>query len=615
MAGGDDNFHKRGSALIESVSSFLCWFVLTETIKISRHIALDSRIVAFNAQMGIQYSLYVRDIILLHSSKRHCYKMSSVSFYDDGVFIRAEEAGVVRYINKRGLNMQHNQGTGFTLQTDDFKSYYDITNVVTPLVQSVNDLLELFQVWAARDVVGPSGANVVITNTSNEPVSITGAIEISNHPLNPVPIIGEVILSNSASNYVIANIESALTIGNTSNQPVPVLGSVSVVNTSNSPVHMTGIVEMSHVHRCPFGDIQTAERTIVMELKSCFGLTSLRDTVVTQGTGSVINAVGSPEYTLQTSGASDIARLQSAERGRYIAGIGAEIGVGVRFGIFPTGNMYYDWGLFDDSNGFFFRYRSTGLSVVILRGGVETETPQAGFNGTPLTIDFLDGHIFNIVFSWYGYGKIKFIAQNNTSPSQIETILHTYTPSRVTSVQNPNLPLTARIVNAGTAAPGRLFVAGRQYSVIGKYSPIYRINSALRLSASVTGVGGGFVHMLSVRRKSGYMGSGIKVSGMDLIASTSQIIQLRTSTALTGAVWDRLPDQLDSETALEVDTSASAVTGGIVIWTGLVDRSVATKLEDFTYVLTEQHNVTVLAKGITNVVGNLSCCLRLSEEW
>lgn len=509
---------------------------------------------------------------------------NTVAFADDGAFIRADEAGVVRYINKRSLNMQHDRGMGFTLQSDDYKAYYDMNNVTSPAVAGVAELLETFQAWMQASSTGGGGgggevaSEVVVLNT----VSVTGSVQVA------------------AS----SNVHSVQVTG----------GQVGVTAHNNVPIPIDGTVSIANIHRCPFGDLRVAERSLIMEVKSCFGISGLRDIVMTQAQGSVTNNPGDPEYQLLTSGGADHAELRTAERGRCIAGIGADVGIAVRVGALPTGSMVYDWGLFDEQNGFFFRLCSTGLSVVVRRAGVDAEIPQASFNGTPCNINMDDGHIYNIVFSWDGYGKVNFVVHNNVSSNAVLTVIHTYVPTSATSLENPNLPVSARIVNNGTAARGQLFVAGRQYSVIGKYNPLYRINSVVRVAAPVNSLAN-FTHVISVRRKQGYIGNGIKVSGLDAIASTNQIIQLRTGATLTGANFQPLQDQLDNETALQQDQSTSSVSGGVVIWTGIVDRSTAQRLEDFTYVLTEFKAVTVCAKAISQANGTLTCCLRLSEEW
>lgn len=420
---------------------------------------------------------------------------------------------------------------------------------------------------------------------------------------------------------------------NTESNNIYAWGTSAPTTCPNNPAHsinsnLTTVVDsvsknnviIENVTRAPYGEWRVAEKTLVIELKSCAGKSTLRDIDVVTGTGTISNNVGDPEYTLTTSGSNDSTILYSAERGRYISGIGAEVGIGIRIPNPPTGNQVYRWGMFDSNDGFFFQLNTSGLACVIRRNGSDNIVPNAQFNGDWSSIQNSwhpdDGFIYNIMFSWYGYGSVNFIIQNKPNIIHPYTRIHTFDPTDQTSIKNPNLPVCASITNGGTTGTGRMFVAGRQYSVIGKYVPIYRLNASYRSTVSINSTTV-FIPILSIRRKNGFNGIAVKVSGMDLIGSTNQIVQLRTGATLTGASWSNLPNQLSSETVMENDLSATAMTGGAVIWTGIIsqDRSAVQKLEDFTFVLSEYNPVTVCAMGISQINGTATCCLRFSEEW
>lgn len=360
------------------------------------------------------------------------------------------------------------------------------------------------------------------------------------------------------------------------------------------------------------------EKTNIIELKSFLGKSKLRDVELVQGSSTVTNALGDSEYRLQTSSSNDSAILQSAERGRYVGGLGCEIGIGIRIATLPTRNMEYRWGLYDTNNGFYFKYNGTGLYVVSKRDGVETAVHQSQFNGElgSSTLDLSIGRHYKIMFS-YGYGSITFYVQNKSNTLDTPFIsLHTFDILNKTSIKNPNLPLSAEINNNGLAASGDMYVADRHYCVLGKYTPRYRLNSAYRVNAPVNSTQN-FLPILTIRRRQGYNGTIAKLNSVDFVATSTQIVQFRSGTTLTGANFVPLPDQQVPETILEYDQSATNFGGGVVIWTGIVvaDRSGLQKLEDFSSALTEYDNMTLCVKATSVTNGNLTVCVRISEEW
>lgn len=390
--------------------------------------------------------------------------------------------------------------------------------------------------------------------------------------------------------------------------------SITVIDTV-----ATNNVVVDNVPRCPYGEWRVAEKSLVIELKSSVGKSKLRDIERVTNSGTVTNVVGDAEYHLETPNANSTAALFSAERGRYISGIGAEIGIGVRIPDAPVGNQVFRWGLFDQQDGFFYQLTASGLSLVVRRSGVDEVIPGTSFNGVSLDSIGWEpqrGYVYNIMFSWYGYGSVSFYIQNKPNYLEPFSRIHTYDPFDKTSLKNPNLPLCASIENNGTASLGELFVAGRQYSVLGKYIPIYRLNGAFRISCPINSTTT-FLPVLSVRRKAGTNSVAVKISGMDMNSTTTQLVQIRVGTTLTNSSFATLPDQDPTETVMEVDTTATTVTGGVIIWTGLVssDKSAVQKLEDFTYLITEYSNVTLCARGTNATNGSMSVCLRMSEEW
>jgi len=262
-----------------------------------------------------------------------------------------------------------------------------------------------------------------------------------------------------------------------------------------------------------------------MDLKSTFGLSALRDRATTTGSGTVTNTVGDAEFSLRVGGSGGSAELRTVERGRYVSGTCAEVGVACRIAAtsYPlTGNQQLRCGYCDVDNGFFFRYDAAGAAVVVRRDRVETVVPSSAWNvdrmdGTGPSLQTLDptvGIIHQILYTWYGYAAIEFrivvtAGEQGRSEQYVQPV-HRFAPTGETSVKNPNLPLYVELLNENVPDPTtepaiEAYVGGRQYSILGKVSDTsVRTTSVYRLLYDVSTP---FTAILSVRRKANYIGN------------------------------------------------------------------------------------------------------------
>lgn len=390
----------------------------------------------------------------------------------------------------------------------------------------------------------------------------------------------------------------------------------------------------SRIPTCPFGDLRVTQKENVIDLKSTFGISLLRDRITTAGTGTVTNGVGTPEFVLQIAGVpADAARLRSVARGQYTSGMGAEVGIGVRMdpAAMPTGGVNAQWGYFDDANGFYFGADTSGLYIAYKKQSVETRVYRAAWNtdqmngagpsGTTFDPAGGKGIIYQIQFSWYGYGAIVWrIVHTDNVGRQVTVIVHKFAPTNGTSIDNPNLPVSAAVFGtaAGTGSTCRIYVAGRQFSVLGHVrSPIRRSTMVYALGSVVTS--GLWRPVMSFRRKAAYVGNPVSVGSIDLTVTSSCVYQLRSGSVLVGTNFGAVPDTVTTETALEVDTSATTGTGGVVIYGGLVTSSCGKNVSSFTsdeitFSMTETDTVSLF---IYTYSGNMTVdsAVRMVEGW
>lgn len=378
--------------------------------------------------------------------------------------------------------------------------------------------------------------------------------------------------------------------------------------------------------RSPFSELRTVGVDQVIELKSTYGLSALRDIQATAGSGSISHT--GHEYQLSTTAnGPDSATLTSAERGRYVPGYAVEGGIGVRLPAAPTGDQAARWGLFDADNGFLFGQDADGLFVGRRSGGAETLTRRADWNGdeldgtgpSGLTLDPADGHIYQITYTWYGYGVIEYriVASGPTNRQRPITVHRTRVTGSV-STEQPNLPIRAEVANNGTATALDLFVGGRRQHVLGSYEPNRRITTERRLG--MASIGTTFLPVISMRRKSAFLGTSVKLGKVEILTDADLVWQVRTGASLTGASYATPTDHDAAETAVEADTSATALTGGEVIDQGLLHTAQgAANFSDalapprFDLIGTEP--VTLTARRVSGTNATISAVFGAREEW
>lgn len=385
-----------------------------------------------------------------------------------------------------------------------------------------------------------------------------------------------------------------------------------------------------------FGETRTVNRTPVIELDSSYGTSMLRDIETVSGSGTIISSEG--KITLSTgTTANSTSILDSAEVGRYMPGFSAEIGIGVRLPSLPSGNQSALWGglSYNNENGFYFGIDATGLYVARISGGVEdTKFYQENFNIDKLNgsgiskynINVTDGIIYQIDFTWYGYGQILFGIvgilpdnENVNGRNKIQKFIpcHSMQIKGSVSTFSPNLKIHAEIGNGTDATNYSMDVGGRQYSIVGEYDAKYRYTNDFRGSTNTSTT---VSPLISFTRKEEFRDRSIKLEGFDIIAATEPcIVEVIVNGTLTGASFGTPTDHTASETALVSDTSATAISGGMVVWQQLIDagtnkNSAELATNDVAFDIPNNALVTLAIRTISGT-GTAVSSFRLREEW
>tara|TARA_R110000803_G_scaffold118414_1_gene186794 strand:- start:574 stop:1776 length:1203 start_codon:yes stop_codon:yes gene_type:complete len=380
-------------------------------------------------------------------------------------------------------------------------------------------------------------------------------------------------------------------------------------------------------NRSLFDELIITERTPLIELNSALGLSVLRDVTVVANTGTVTNTGG--EFVVATGGTTaSTAQLQTIESGRYYPGTAAQAGAGIRAPDTFTGTAYAEWGYFGSTDGFGFGVDATDDYVFYTRASSQTKVYQSSWNVDPMdgtgpsgaTLDVTQGNIYQITFSWYGYGVIEWsIVMDGANGKQAPILVHRYRPTTTNSIQNPNQPITVKVANGNTTTDFSIYVGGRQFSVYGRYIPsLRRTQEARILQASI---GTTFVPLVTFRRKSGFSSFPVKFHEVNLITDGDLLWEVRVSGSLTGDSFGSVTNIPTTETALEVDIAATAITGGQKLESGLVSTTGAGQAssggfanDSFAVEVPGIEEITLCARTLTGTA-TVTSVLGMEEEW
>lgn len=372
-----------------------------------------------------------------------------------------------------------------------------------------------------------------------------------------------------------------------------------------------------------FGALRVVARTPILDLKSTFPVSQVRDNVTATSGGAVVNtADGELALSVMAIAGSSVI-LQSSQRSAYQSGYGAECGIGIRLPANFAAGHVARWGFYDANNGFFWQYDTVNkLSAVVRRGGVDTAVSQANFTTDKLDgtgpsehlLDMTRGIIWRVLFTWYGYGTINFVLSvSNAQARQCIIPCHQAAVPWSTSVTSPHLPIRAELINVSGTVAQSMFVAGRQFSIIGPFNPASRMSPLFSSGKTYSNVA---TPVYAVRRKASHLGINLNLKGFDLQITSTAFLQISIAATVVGGTWGAPANVQASETALEVNSTFISATAGILSYGSLlkletnVDITQAISLSETDIML---FTLTALSgNGNQTLTGLL---VKMEEQW
>lgn len=364
-----------------------------------------------------------------------------------------------------------------------------------------------------------------------------------------------------------------------------------------------------------FGQIQIAEYTPIISQKPLPGLSFLRDLqvpddggiTVTGGEiridgGTALHSLYTKDYGLYTPGLLGLAgirsRIPTPTSGTYRFGYGNDAGnrVGME-------NVNGAWKTFVESGGvrWYEQSRSNWLD------------PLDGTGASGATLDE-ESITLRIVLGWYGGLSILFTAviADRTGGDKLVVFDSSGPRADGVTLEQPDLPIFAE------ANGGVMFVGGRQYGIFGRFNPQYRVSSNRAVTKTISST---IIPIVSMRIKSDTKFKSVPVTldGETVRSAVDAEYIFVIGGTLTGATFGAFDGIDATETALEMDTAATAISGGYRAPGGIVTSASgnrsgnpASNLPDIT--IPVGTIVTLAAKSLS-ADGNFTGIMRMRELW
>lgn len=325
-----------------------------------------------------------------------------------------------------------------------------------------------------------------------------------------------------------------------------------------------------------FGRFRVSESTVICnnsftqnDQAGAFSSTLVSGGTITRNA----NTVSMDLAVTSASGSSVI--YQTKRRQRYNPGQSFLTLITGKFEVAKT-NLRQRLGYFDEANGVFFEMNGTDISVVrrssVSGSVVDTKIEKANWNMDKLDgegeseaiLDMTKQQIFVIDFQWLGSGRIRF----GFNIDGVTVYVHEITNANLLDVpysQSGRLPNRFEITNTGaTSGASTLRITCLSTISEGQVAAPSVQRSVNRgiSSVNISGIGT-FNPIISLRLKSANSKAEIIPRSFSAFNRNNDpiLVELVVNPTLTGASWTSVSD----DSIAEVDTSATAVSGGEVI--------------------------------------------------
>jgi len=300
----------------------------------------------------------------------------------------------------------------------------------------------------------------------------------------------------------------------------------------------------------------------------------------TTGTASAVHNPDASNVTMSVgSTAGDKVIRQTRQVMRYIPGRVSLVSFAIRLET-PVAGVRRRFGIFDGENGAYFE-DDGGTYSCVLRSNVtgsvvETRVTRDNWNGDKLdgngysqiTADPEAVQMINIEYEWYGAGQVIF---SYTIDGETHSIHKFNIANRQNQVwcSTPFLPIRVEIENV-TGAAGTHYIYQGSNSLTQEGEP-EKLGTLISYANPITGTtlpaANTFYPVLSLRLKSNGLAGIVLPRSLQVATNdnTNVFWRLVENPTLTGPSWT---DHPNPDAITQIDTTATAVSGGVVILSG-----------------------------------------------
>jgi len=370
----------------------------------------------------------------------------------------------------------------------------------------------------------------------------------------------------------------------------------------------------------PYGDLTVVDRDNRIDVSSESPLSNQIDFFTSGVTHDATNS----RYRLRANASTE--SLETVDDLQYTPGYIAEVGISLQIPQAPTGNQEVRFGYFSSDDGVYFGWDSEGVFVERLRDGTRVgKTYQENWTaGKNVNVEqqLQNGTIALIELALYNYGTIGFdiYDQDRVTNGLQANKVHNADVPGTTTLSSQDNPIRVEVSNPDTSDLD-VFVADRQATVRGQFTPNRRIKGERRTGVALSGTT--WVPIISFRRKESF--KTINTDLFDLVAKPDEdiFVQIREDAGSTTDTDYTAPQDVNAgETAVEVDTSPTAsITDGYYVFQGQFDggqnnRSVLGRIDNVDVALKNARPMTVFVRTVSATGGNLTAFnLNWAENW
>lgn len=173
---------------------------------------------------------------------------------------------------------------------------------------------------------------------------------------------------------------------------------------------------------------------------------------IIESSGIITNDKG--HAVLNTGASADgKAEITTVRSSRYIPGVGGYARFTAVFSS-PQENSQQIIGLINGKDGWAFGYEGLKFGIVRKSDNVENWIYQDDWNiDKKVNFDPTKGNVFQIKYQWLGYGMQFFYMEDENGNLELVHKIQYNNKFTETSILNPNLPLSAYVVNTGNTTP------------------------------------------------------------------------------------------------------------------------------------------------------------------